>query len=55
MVSIPLAYCLSRFTDLPIQPLYFICQGADILKCVVGYILVKKGVWIEKLVDHSMA
>ena len=55
VVSIPLAYCLSRFTDLPIQPLYFICQGADILKCVVGYILVKKGVWIEKLVDHSMA
>ena len=52
-MSIPLAYCLSRFTGIPILPLYFICQAADLLKCVVGYVLVKKGVWIEKLVDNN--
>lgn len=53
VVSIPLAYCLSRFTGIPILPLYFICQAADLLKCVVGYVLVKRGVWIEKLVDNN--
>lgn len=53
IVSIPLAYVLSRYTVLPILPLYFICQFADILKCVVGGVLVKKGVWIQKLVGSS--
>ena len=50
VVSIPLAFVLSRYTDMPILPLYFICQSAEILKCAVGFVLVKKGVWIQKLV-----
>lgn len=48
-VSIPVAFCLSRFTDMPILPLYAICQALDLIKCVVGFILVKKGVWIQNL------
>jgi putative MATE family efflux protein len=50
-VSIPLAFVLSRFTELPILPLYFICQFADILKCVAGFVLVKKGSWLKRVVD----
>ena len=42
VVSIPLAFCLSRFSGLPIVPLYLICQMADIIKGVIGFILVKK-------------
>ncbi len=49
-VSIPLAFFLSRYTDMPIVPLYFCCLFIDIIKCIIGYILVKKGVWIENLV-----
>jgi len=49
-VSIPLAYALSRFTDLPIVPLYLFCQLVDIIKCVIGFWLVKKGVWIQNIV-----
>lgn len=55
LVSIPLAFCLSRFTGLAILPLYFICQFVDILKCVVGYVLVKKGVWLHKIVGANAA
>ena len=50
VVSIPLAFVLSRFTSLPIVPLYFICQAVDILKCVVGFVMVKRGVWIHNFV-----
>lgn len=50
VVSIPLAYVLSRFTGLPIVPLYFICQAAEFLKCIFGFVLVKKGVWIHNFV-----
>lgn len=48
--SIPLAYVLSRFTTLPIVPLYLFCQLIDLIKCVIGYVLVKKGVWIHNIV-----
>lgn len=49
-VSIPVAYVLSRFTGLPIIPLYLCCQLLDIIKCVIGFILVKKGVWLNNIV-----
>ena len=46
---VPLAYCLSRFTDLPILPLYAICQATDFIKSAIGAALLKKGVWIKNL------
>ncbi len=47
--SVPLAFCLSRFTALPILPLYSLCQHPDILKCAIGSFLLKKGSWIQNL------
>ena len=53
-LSIPLAFCLSRFTDMPIEPLYFLCQMIEILKCIFGFVLVKKGVWLQNFVaEHN--
>ena len=46
---IPVAFILSRFTDLPIIPLYAICQSLDLLKCVIGAKMIKKGSWIQNL------
>lgn len=53
-VSTPAAYVLSRFTDLPMVQLYLSCQLLDIIKCVIGFILVKKGVWIRNLVKEQI-
>ncbi|MDO5293714.1 MAG: MATE family efflux transporter [bacterium] len=50
-VAIPLAYCLTRFTGLSIVTVYFLCQATEAIKCVIGFILVKKGVWIQKIVQ----
>ncbi len=55
VVTLPLAFCLSRFTQLPILPLYFCCQAVDLIKCVIGFILVKKGIWIQNMVEDSVA
>lgn len=52
-VCVPVAFILARFTDLPIIPLYAIVQAVDIIKCVVGFVLVKKGVWINNLVENE--
>ncbi len=48
-VSVPLAFCLSRFTALPILPLFIICHTSDLLKCAVGLWMLKKGTWIRNL------
>lgn len=49
-VSVPVAYVLSRYTTMHIIPLYLCCQLLDIIKCVIGFILVKKGVWLQNIV-----
>ena len=50
---IPLAYFLANYTQLPILPLYVCVQSLDIIKCIIGFILVKKGVWIHNIVSES--
>lgn len=52
IVNIPLAYCLSHFTDLPMVIVYLIVQGSEILKCTVGGIMVKKGIWLNNIVGN---
>ncbi|MBR3505160.1 MAG: MATE family efflux transporter [Clostridia bacterium] len=49
VIQIPVALALSRLTSLPIVPLYAICAGLDILKCVLGFVLVKQGKWLNNL------
>ncbi len=49
-VCIPVAFVLSRYTSLPIIPLYIACQSLEIIKCIIGFILVKKGVWLQNIV-----
>ena len=48
-VCVPLAFCLSRFTAMGIVPLYAICQGTDLLKCLVGGYMLRQGKWIQNL------
>ena len=51
--SMPLAFCLARFTSVPLVTMYALCQGIELIKCVIGFILVKKGVWIHNLVSRK--
>ena len=46
---VPLAYCLSRFTELSILPLFAICISTDLLKCALGAFMLKQGKWIQNL------
>ena len=49
-VSVPAAFLLCNFTGLSILPIYAICQGLNLLKCIIGIIFVKKGIWIKNIV-----
>ena len=50
-VLIPIAFCLTRFAAMPIIPLYIICQCADCSKCILGCWMIKRGNWIQNLVQ----
>ncbi len=52
-VSAVLAFCLSRFTALPIEQLFLCIQAIDIVKGLVGYIFMKKGIWLNVIVDEN--
>lgn len=48
-VTLPLALALCFLTELPVLAVYAIVQAADIIKIVIGTVMIKKGVWITNL------
>ena len=51
VVSVPFAFILSRFTGLYVIWIFFFVQMADWIKCVLGVVLVKKGIWMNNIVS----
>ncbi len=49
-VSVTIAFTLSRFTTLPVTAVLIFVQLGDIIKCIIGFVLVKKGVWLQNIV-----
>lgn len=50
-VSFPVALILSRLTGLSAITLFVIVNLCDLIKSIVGFVLVKKGVWIQNIVN----
>ncbi len=53
VVSVPVAMLLTRATDMHILYIYAICQSLFAIKCVLGYIFVKRGIWIKNIVAEG--
>ena len=51
-VSVPVAFCLSRMTALPVIAIFAMVQIADWVKCIIGFVLEKKGVWLQNIVTE---
>ncbi len=52
-VSVVIAFTLSRFTALPVLGVYVMVQLGDLLKCLIGFILVRKGIWMQNIVKSE--
>ena len=50
VISVPLAYYLSIETTIGPVMIFVIVHAADLIKCVVGFILIKKNVWLKNIV-----
>ena len=53
IVLIPLSRILVQYTSMPILPLYLTVQLAGLVKCAVGFVLVRKGIWINNLTEYD--
>ena len=49
-IAVPLAWCLVHLTGMGVVTIYLCVQLADFIKCVFGFMLVKKGVWLNNMV-----
>ncbi len=52
-VSVPVAFVLSRFTQLDVIWIFAAVFLTELTKCVLGVILVKKGVWMNNIVKSA--
>lgn len=50
-VSVTAAFLLVNYTSLGILTIYFIVQMLNIIKCILGYIFIKRGSWIKTIVS----
>ena len=53
-LSIPVAWLLANRSLMGIVPLYFTVQAMDIIKAILGFVLVKKGVWVRNIVSADV-
>ncbi len=49
-ISVPIAFMLSHYTALSVIMVYVMVQIGDFIKCLIGFVLVKKGVWLQNIV-----
>lgn len=52
-VSVPIAFLLSQYTEFHILFIFIMVNVGDWIKCVIGFVLVKKGVWIHNIVSDG--
>ena len=55
VLCIPLAFVLSRYTAMPILRMFICVQALEIVKCSIGYYLVKSRKWVKDLVSGPEA
>lgn len=54
-ISLGAAFILSRYTDLSLLRMFTIVSAMDILKVIIGLILVQKKVWIQNLTGSGQS
>ena len=51
VIIIPLVFVLSRFSPWSIRVIFAMVTYVEVIKCTLGFFMVRSGVWIKNLVD----
>ena len=49
-IAVPIAWCLVHLTGMSVVIIYLCVQLGDIVKCLLGYILLRRGSWMNNMV-----
>lgn len=52
-VAIPFVFCIVHLTSLHIIVVYSMYCSLDMIKAIVGFILLKKGIWVRNIVEET--
>ncbi len=52
-IAVPTAFVLSRFTAIPILPLYVAVLALDLIKCAIGTYLLRRRKWVNNIVSFN--
>ena len=50
VVSVPAAFALTLLFHLEIHTVFAVVASLDLLKCIVGYLMLKNRVWVRTIV-----
>lgn len=50
---IPIAFFLTRYSDMEIRKLLAIVTYSEVIKVIVGYFLVRSGIWVNNIVGNN--
>ena len=53
VVAVPLAFILTRYTDLTIIKVYFCVQFIDIMKVIIGLLMLRSDFWARNVVNEE--
>ena len=53
VLPVPIAFVLCKFTSMSVYAVFALVQSADIIKVIIGSVLIKKGVWVTNLVENT--
>ena len=51
VIVIPVATILAKYTTLGIALVFFLVQSLEFVKAIIGYFMVKSGVWLQNIVE----
>ena len=46
-------YVVKSLEESDVEQVYAMCQGIEFLKCILGFILLKKGIWLNNIVSNE--
>ncbi|MBQ2901007.1 MAG: MATE family efflux transporter [Agathobacter sp.] len=53
VLVIPVATVLAKYTTLPIGLVFFLVQSLEFVKAIIGFFMVKSGVWLQNIVAEK--
>ena len=53
VLVIPVATILAKYTTLPIVLVFFLVQSMEFVKAIIGFFMVKSGVWLQNIVEEK--